>query len=249
MKQSAFRRDIGRLGRWSGLLTLVGVGLLLLSACLPGTYQMDIFPEQHYQQSVRRSGPPRLTPPDGAVPITGAEVVVTSAQANALKNPCASGCGPDIFSVVPSADAAAGFPYSGTLAAPDVYHDSSTNPTAGNPSTLFGMGAFATLPNTSDVVQHGAEVYRVNCSMCHGPSAQGNGTVGDKFVEKDYYVRPPNLTAATTQDRTDGGIFYIITNGVVVMPKFGLLLNEQDRWSAVMYLRYLAQQSAGAPKG
>ena len=40
-----------------------------------------------------------------------------------------------------------------------------------------------------------------------------------------------------------------MTNGVVVMPKFGLLLNEQDRWSVVTYLRYLAQENAaGAPK-
>ena len=77
--------------------------------------------------------------------------------------------------------------------------------------------------------------------MCHGPKGQGDGTVGGKLVEYGY-ARPPNLTAQATQSKSDGALFWTISNGVVVMPKFSLLLSEQDRWSVVQYLRFLTQQ-------
>lgn len=160
---------------------------MVASACTTGTYAVDIFPEQHYQQSKRRQEPPRMYLPDGAVPITGREVPLDSAATAQMKNP---------------------------------------------------------LPTTQQSLTLGAEVYRVNCVPCHGPQGQGNGMVGQLFVGRGYYAQPPNLMLPVTQGKSDGQIFYLVTNGVVVMPKFGLLLNENDRWSVVQYLRFLAQQQA-----
>ena len=201
-------RNITRLAKRPALWALAGVTALLLSACQQGAYQLDIFPEQHYQQSFKRQEPPRLTPPENAVPVNGREVFLSADQSAVMKNPCRDGC---------------------------------------NPATL--PGASATLNTQTDVVAHGAEVFRVNCSMCHGPKAKGDGKVGNTLTTKGYYAQPPNLTTPTTQNKSDGSIFWIVTNGVVVMPKFGLLLSEQDRWSAVAYLRYLVQENAaGAPK-
>ena len=40
-------------------------------ACANGTYPLDFFYEMHYQQSYQSHEPPRLTAPEGAVPITG----------------------------------------------------------------------------------------------------------------------------------------------------------------------------------
>ena len=190
------------------VLALAGVAVLLLSACEPGAYQVEIFPEQHYQQSYKRQEPPRLTPPNGAVPVTGRELALSFDQANAMKNPCREGCTPANLPTAP-----------------------------------------VSLNSTTDAVAHGAEVFRVNCSMCHGPQGKGDGKVGDKLATNGY-AHPPNLTAPATQGRSDGSMFWVITNGVVVMPKFGLLLTEQDRWSVVTYLRYLAQQNTAgaAPK-
>ncbi len=54
------------------LLVLLGV---VAAGCANGTYPLDIFYEMHYQQSYQPHEPPRLSPPEGAVPITGKELV------------------------------------------------------------------------------------------------------------------------------------------------------------------------------
>ncbi|MFN8532822.1 MAG: hypothetical protein U0556_04675 [Dehalococcoidia bacterium] len=77
----------------------LGAGLLT-AACTPtinvplngnvwpfagGQYPFDIFPEMHYQQTYRAQEPRRLYPPDGSVPVTGANYRPTAADASRLK--------------------------------------------------------------------------------------------------------------------------------------------------------------------
>ena len=60
-----------------GVLRLLALCLLLgvtVGACANGTYPLDFFYEMHYQQSYQSHEPPRLSPPEGAVPITGKAV-------------------------------------------------------------------------------------------------------------------------------------------------------------------------------
>ena len=173
-------------GKAMALIALAALGGDLLAGCARGSYPVDVFPEQHYQQSYKIQEPPRLDKPADSVPITGAPVPFDPLNAKALVNP---------------------------------------------------------LPQNADVLARGKEVFRVNCAMCHGPQAQGNGTVGNFLVEGGY-IRPPNLTAPATTNKTDGEIFSIVTNGIVVMPQFKNLLSENDRWSVIEYLRTL---QAAAP--
>ena len=96
------------------------------------------------------------------------------------------------------------------------------------------------VPVTEAGLERGATLYQVNCSMCHGSQAKGDGTVGD-FLVANGYGRPPNLTASPTTERTDGEIFGIITNGIFVMPRFKNLLSEEERWLVINHLRTLHQ--------
>ena len=57
-----------------GLLVLLGV---VAAGCASGTYPLDLFYEMHYQQSYHSHEPPRLSAPQGAVPITGRDVLAT----------------------------------------------------------------------------------------------------------------------------------------------------------------------------
>jgi mono/diheme cytochrome c family protein len=57
--------------------------------CNTGTYPTDIFPEMHYQPSYRPLEPERRSPPEGAVPITGAAPRLTFEQAAGVPNPVA----------------------------------------------------------------------------------------------------------------------------------------------------------------
>ena len=136
-------RNITRLAKRPSAWALVGVASLLLSACSSGTYQVEVFPEQHYQQSFKRQEPPRLTPPESAVPVNGREILLSADQANVMKNPCREGCTPQSL-----------------------------------------QGATAALATQQDVVVHGADVFRVNCSMCHGPQGKGDGKVGNTFTSR-----------------------------------------------------------------
>lgn len=168
---------------WRLILLALVLGLAV-GACSKGTYAVEIFPEQHYQQSFKKQEPPRIDPPEGAVPVTGREVLLDFATADKTKNPVVLDDG---------------------------------------------------------VIKKGAELYRVNCSMCHGLGAKGDGTVGAVLAQEGY-SHPPNLLSDATQGRTDGSIFWVLSNGVLVMPNFSLLLGEDDRWSLVHYLRFLAEQ-------
>ena len=101
------------------------------------------------------------------------------------------------------------------------------------------------LLSSGQVLELGAQLYGVNCSMCHGLQGKGDGPVG-AFLVKWGYGRPPDLTTALTQNRTDGDIFSIITftifnrPGISPMPDFGRLLTEDERWALVHHLRSLA---------
>jgi mono/diheme cytochrome c family protein len=66
-------------------LTLGLVAVMV--ACAPGAYPVDFFDEMHYQVSQRRQEPQRLAPPADAVPVSGARVPTTFADAASLQNP------------------------------------------------------------------------------------------------------------------------------------------------------------------
>ena len=87
--------------------------------------------------------------------------------------------------------------------------------------------------------EQGTKLYAVNCASCHGINADGQSFVADKFSE--VYNRPPSLRdSVLVKLGTDGTVFSILTNGVVVMPSFKELLTERERWILVHYLKSIA---------
>ena len=96
---TAYCRSLSSRGSWTGLrkarLTLVTTFFILhpsffiAAGCNTGSYPLDVFPEMHYQPSHRALEPRRLSPPDGAVPVSGAAPRLTFDQAAGLENPVA----------------------------------------------------------------------------------------------------------------------------------------------------------------
>ncbi|MCH7761020.1 c-type cytochrome [candidate division TA06 bacterium] len=82
------------------------------------------------------------------------------------------------------------------------------------------------------VLEQAAELYAVNCLMCHGPTAGGDGIVGLLF--QGYGVTPP---PAFDSDRvralSAGEAYWSVTNGFGFMPAFGNLLTPQERWTLI----------------
>jgi glucose/arabinose dehydrogenase len=73
----------------------------------------------------------------------------------------------------------------------------------------------------------GGALYAKNCASCHGISGQGTGNI-------------PALAHGTTQQATDGALFWFITKGSVNngMPSWAALPAAQ-RWQIVSYLKAL----------
>jgi len=92
-----------------------------------------------------------------------------------------------------------------------------------------------------------AEIYRVNCSICHGESLQGDGAVA-KYLTRG--AAPANLIGGSAAEATEGEIFAWISYGSrtgfalqmagqpnpTAMPTFNKLLTEEERWHLVKYI-------------
>ncbi len=81
--------------------------------------------------------------------------------------------------------------------------------------------------------EQGKHLYEVYCSVCHGPTAKGNGTIVDEFP------KPPDLTTDLYLNRGDGFYFHVITFGSALMPKYGHALSPHERWQVILYLKTL----------
>lgn len=101
------------------------------------------------------------------------------------------------------------------------------------PPRLSGVeSAVAWFPspiNTSFGID-GKHLYEVNCSMCHGAGAKGDGPVLQKMIS-DYGYKPvlsPDLTSEGVMSMGGAGIQGFMRGGVNVMPNFSKLLTSEE---------------------
>ncbi len=103
-------------------------------------------------------------------------------------------------------------------------------------------GLLNPLPFSKESVDRGKTAYGNYCIMCHGPGADGRGTVGQSF-----YPLPTDLKSPYVQKQTDGRLFYTITFGLNRQPALGFIVSEADRWAILHYMRsFVTQQGASS---
>ena len=100
----------------------------------------------------------------------------------------------------------------------------------------------------AEVLELGRKKFETYCAVCHGYFGAGDGPVAPKMA-----LKPPPLTSDKVKGLNDGGIFHIITDGQGVMASYAYqLVDENDRWAIVNYVRSLqklsAASTAAAPK-
>lgn len=104
------------------------------------------------------------------------------------------------------------------------------------PIAIPGLGVPEN-PTKADAasIARGQELFAINCQMCHGSTADGNGPVAPFLANK-----PANLTSPVVQSKSDGSIFLTITNGVTgKMPALNENFTVPERWDLVNYIRTL----------
>jgi len=90
--------------------------------------------------------------------------------------------------------------------------------------------------STAASLREGARSYRMLCLICHGEKGDGNGPWRDKMT-----TDPSDFTDAKRMSAmTDGELFWRMSKGRGVMPRFEKQSNERQRWNLVNYLRTLA---------
>jgi mono/diheme cytochrome c family protein len=117
----------------------------------------------------------------------------------------------------------------------------------GNEPSSSGTNANATLapvpaeyagltnPLGADAATTGADVFRTNCEMCHGPQGHGDGPAGQSLEPK-----PGNLAEVQTR-AGDDYLFWRIHDGKpgTSMVAWRGILTDEQIWQAVAFLRTL----------
>ncbi len=113
---------------------------------------------------------------------------------------------------------------------------------AGGPNMIVDVPAERTRPYDPAVA---GELYRVNCSVCHGVGGLGDGPAAPHITAQNSiystqndgkpYNPPPNLIELRT-DRTREAWFTVLNSGVNVMPRYGALMTEEEIRDLVEYM-------------
>ncbi len=185
---------------------------------------MEVFPDMVRQMKVRAQAPLKFfadgrgsrVPVAGTVPL-GYEMPKPNSEAAPGAPPA-----PSAMNLEPHLGFSSGNDYFNT----------------GKMGTNWGTGF--PLPVTGELLERGKQRFNINCAICHGPTAAGNG------ITKQYGLN----TVATLQDErirkmSDGEIFNTITNGKNTMMSYGPNVSVTDRWAIIAYLRAL-QRSQNA---
>lgn len=83
-------------------------------------------------------------------------------------------------------------------------------------------------------MHRGQERYTINCAICHGPVALGNGIVKQYGLSTVANLQDPRI-----RYMADGEIFNTITHGKATMNAYGANVSIEDRWKIIAYLRAL----------
>lgn len=90
------------------------------------------------------------------------------------------------------------------------------------------------------VLERGGAAFRAYCVACHG----GGGT-GDGPVSLRGFPPPPSLLAPHAREMADGQLYHVITFGQGNMPAHAALVDREDRWKVIAYVRKLQEGADG----
>jgi mono/diheme cytochrome c family protein len=94
------------------------------------------------------------------------------------------------------------------------------------------------LPMDAQTLRGGLAHFRENCVVCHGAPGVDPGEIG-----QGLNPGAPDLTLTRVQERTDGQLFWIVSNGIRMtgMPAFSPTHGEKEIWQVVAFVRHLPE--------
>ena len=113
--------------------------------------------------------------------------------------------------------------------------ESSTSDTNATLAPVPAEYAGLTNPLGAEAASDGAEVFRTNCEMCHGPQGHGDGPAGQSLDPKPRNLA--NIQAAAGDDF----LFWRIREGKpgTSMVAWKGILSDEQIWQTVSFIRTL----------
>ena len=100
------------------------------------------------------------------------------------------------------------------------------------------------LPITQETIERGRERYEIFCSVCHGPTGNGDG-----MIVRRGFRRAASFHTDALRQAPVGHYFDAITNGWGAMPSYAPQITAGDRWAIIAYIRalQLSNQNVQSP--
>lgn len=87
---------------------------------------------------------------------------------------------------------------------------------------------------TPELMAQGKAKFDIFCLPCHGQTGDGNG-----ITKKYGMAATPTWHDDRIRNMSEGEIFNTITNGKNLMGPYGPVLNPEERWAVIAYVRAL----------
>jgi len=88
------------------------------------------------------------------------------------------------------------------------------------------------------ILAAGKEVWERQCKSCHGKTGRGDGVKA-----KNLDITPGDFTSDEYQSKSDGELFWRVTEGRKPMPTNKDKISDIERWSVVLYTRTFAKKA------
>ncbi len=96
------------------------------------------------------------------------------------------------------------------------------------------------VPSTPEGLAEARRFYKYQCTMCHGENGDGKGDLVETMKLKMNDWR----NASSMEGRTDGELFYILTNGRGAMVGEGDRTKEVIRWNLINLVRSFSKRDS-----
>lgn len=107
---------------------------------------------------------------------------------------------------------------------------------------------FPKVPSSPESIAAGREFFKLNCLICHGPNAKGNGMLWQQGILKGFFDLPIQPRDLTNGPQFKNGyfsreIFRTIVTGLHQMPSFADSFKgkEEMAWNVVNYIMSLSR--------
>ncbi len=91
------------------------------------------------------------------------------------------------------------------------------------------------------ILDAGKDVWESHCKSCHGKTGRGDGTKA-----KNLDITCGDFSSEEYQSKSDGELFWRVTEGRKPMPTNKDKISDIERWSVILYTRTFAKKADDA---